>query len=115
MFAGGFALVAQDPEPEPASGIDVWKIISGVLGVATVFLTGAIGKVKGKLKQILKLGTETVEAADASVLLGTTTMNALDDNVVDADERKAIKNKHTIMLKEWSDVKAQWKIVWGAA
>ena len=56
--------------------------------------------------QVLKLGSETVEAFDASVELGSTTVSALDDNVVDADEKKAIKASHAKMLKEWSDIKA---------
>ncbi len=113
FFVGAVALVAQDPDPQPSSGFDIWKILTGVFGVASMFFAGSIGKVRTKLKQVLKLGSETVEAFDASVALGTTTVSALDDNVVDAAERKAIKAKHVIMQKEWSDVKAQWKIVWG--
>jgi len=115
IVAGGMALVAQDSNPEPSSGFDIWKILTGVFGVASMFFAGTISKVRNKLKQVLKLGSETVEAFDASVELGATTVGALDDNVVDEAEKKAIKAKHATMQKEWSDVKAQWKIVWGSA
>ena len=107
--------MAEDPTVEPSNGFDIYKILSGVLGITSMFFAATVTKARKKLKQVLKLGTETVEGFDASVNLGTTTMNALDDNVVDDAERKDIKAKHSIMLKEWSDVRAQWKIVWGVA
>lgn len=117
FVAGLTALVAQDPEvtPEPGTGFDIWKILTGVLGVSSMFFAGTVAKVRNKLRQVLKLGTETVEGFDASVALGTTTMDALKDNVVDEIEKKAINASHTKMMKEWSDVRAQWKIVWGVA
>ena len=75
--------------------MDIWAIITVILGVAGTIFSGVFVKVKGKLSKIVKLGTEAIEVAKALEA-------ALEDNKITKEEVEGLK-------KELSDVKEAWK------
>ena len=72
--------------------LDIWTIVSAVLGLVAVVAGGFWLKAKGKIKQVADLIKEAYEVASALHA-------ALEDNKVDKAEVDALK-------KELADVKA---------
>jgi len=66
--------------------MDVWTIVSAVLGLVAIVGGGAYLKVKGKLGQVKNLRKEAVD-----VLI--VTVNAVDDDKITAEEVAAIKKE----------------------
>ena len=95
------------------STFNIWTIISAVLAIVSTIFGTILAKAKGKIKEIVKLGKETVEAGSASVNLIDVTTSAFDDNTVTPEEKVAIKESAAKAKSEWNDVKVQWKILWG--
>ena len=75
--------------------MDIWTIVSAVLGLLAIVGGGIFLKVKGKLGEARNLLTEAVEVVTVAV-------NALDDNKITPDEVARIK-------KEALEVKTAWK------
>jgi len=113
LITVGLPLMAADGEP--SGGFNVWQIISAVLAIATTLLATVMSKVRGKLRQVLKLGKETLEYGQAGWNLADAVITAGDDNVYDKVEQEDIKNKAQLAKQEWQDVKAAWKLLWAKA
>lgn len=111
----GVAIFAQDSEvTEPAKDLSwLWTVLSGILTVVVTFFKVQYEKVKGKLKQVVKLGLETSEAGAAAMDLADYSIDSASDNVFTAEEKATIKTKAQHFKNEWADVKAQWKVLWG--
>ncbi|MFH0756919.1 MAG: hypothetical protein V2B15_06515 [Bacteroidota bacterium] len=110
LIMGTAMLVAADGEP--AGNATLWQIISAVLAVLTGVLTNFMSKFRNKAKAGLAVGKEVLEAGQAGMNLVETVILAGDDNVIDENERKDIKNKALQAKTEWGDVKVAWKALW---
>ena len=66
--------------------MDVWTIVSAVLGLVAIVGGGSYLKVKGKLGQVKNLGKEAVDVLIVAV-------NAVDDDKITAEEVAAIKKE----------------------
>lgn len=110
LFAGVVMLVAQDGEP--STGFNWWTVVSGVLAILSTVLGTVIAKARGKLKQLVTLIKEAVEALDSGVGLADTTIKAAEDNVFTAEEKTAMKTAAATFKKERQDVKTAWKALW---
>ena len=94
-------ILSQDVPVDPPAvepGFNWWTIISGVLAVAATLFGAAFKKIKGKLKLIIAFGKESLDV----LFIGS---EALDDNVVDAEEVAALK-------KAIAEAKVAWKAIW---
>jgi len=60
LIMGTISLIAQDGG-ESSGGFNVWQIISAILAITTTLFGALMSKFRGKLKQILNLGKETLE------------------------------------------------------
>jgi len=111
----GVAIFAQDSEvTEPVKDFSwIWTALTGVLTIIVTFFKVQYDKVKGKFKEVVKLGLETSEAGAAAMDLADYTIKSADDNVFTTEEKAGMKSKAETFKNEWADVKAQWKILWG--
>jgi len=103
-------LLAQDSDP--SGGLNIWTIISGALAVVSAIFGNIVIKGKKKIGQVIKLGMEAVDVADAAVSLADSVSKALEDNVITDSEKADFKAKTAELKKEVAEAKAQWKIVW---
>jgi len=111
LIIGTVTIFAQDDGGN--TGFNIWTIISAALGILTTIFGTMVAKVRGKVKQILSLGKETLEAGQAAVSLANTAVAAFDDNTITAEEKLAIKTGAEKSKAEWQDVRTAWKVLWG--
>jgi hypothetical protein len=91
-------LASDEAEDDSGSGWDFQTILNAILGILSLVFGTLLSKSKGKIKQLLTVGKQLVEAGDA---IDT----ALEDNQVNSTEVETIKT-------EWNDVKEAWKEFW---
>lgn len=90
----------------------IWTALTGVLTVVGALLKNQVDKLKGNLKEVVKLGMESTEALDAAVVLADVTLKAAEDNVFNEQEKADMKAAALNFNTQRSDVKAQWKVLW---
>lgn len=78
---------------------DLGSVVTIVLGILATFFATYLAVAKNKLKQLIELGKQILEVAQALE-------NSVADNKVDAAEIASLK-------KELNDVKVAWKILLG--
>ena len=98
FFLAGAAVIAQDPEVPVEPGLNIWAIVSVVLGVLASIFGVAFKKVKAKIDQVYSFLKEGLE-----VIFELT--EALKDNNIDAEEVKALK-------QAVAEAKGAWKAMW---